>query len=544
VTTPSAPADEDARAKRRILVAASLVTSLSMFDSNIVAVSLPSIARTLGASFADIEWVISAYLLPFAAFLLGAGSYADRHGRKRTTLIGLAIFAVASGFCGVAQSALMLDLARALQGIGASLLVPAGLAIINHAFPAQERAKAYAFWGACLGMALTSGPIVGGVITNLFGWRWAFLINLPICIALFGAIAAFVVESRDHEAKRLDYAGILTFSAGLFLLIWALIDGNALGWATRTIVERFAGAAILLVAFLFVELVQKRPMVDFTLFAQPTFLGSVFAMLGYAAGAQVMIFYLPLFLQNAFNLSPLMAGLGMLPFALPMFLTPLLCAGLARRYSGRALLTIGLVTAAIGDLLLWSLAHFSLPYPAFLLGMLVAGAAAGLLNSETAKVMQGAVPAQRAGMAGGLTATSRFAGLLVGVAALGAVLAHAASRSFIASGVPAGLNAEKAAELAKRVTSGDVRGIIGTVPEALQTSLWQIGSAAFADGFAAALLPAAAIAAVMALLTLVLVRRAETLPATGDINHLPASGMRRAGPDEPTPSTDRVGLAE
>ena len=516
-------ADRAARTKRRILVAASLVTSLSMFDSNIVAVSLPSIARTLGASFAAIEWVISAYLLTFAALLLAAGSYADRHGRKRATLIGLVVFAVASGLCGLAQSALMLNLARALQGIGASLLVPAGLAIINHAFAAQERAKAYAFWGACLGLALTSGPIVGGVITDLFGWRWAFLINLPICIALFIAIAAFVEESRDHQAKRLDYAGILTFSAGLFLLIWALIDGNVLGWAAPPIVQRFAGAAVLLVAFVFVELVQKRPMVDFTLFAQPTFLGSVFAMLGYAGGAQVMIFYLPLFLQNAFDLSPAMAGLAMLPFALPMFLTPLLAAGLARRYSGRTLLTVGLMTALTGNLLLWALAHFSVPYPAFLLGMLVAGAAAGLLNSETAKVMQGAVPAQRAGMAGGLVGTTRFGGLLVGVAVFGAVLAHVASRSFIASGVAAGLDAEKAAELSKRVTSGDVKGIIGALPESLRTSIWQIGNAAFADGFAAALLLAAAIAAAMAPLTLLLVRRAETSPVAAGGTHPLAS---------------------
>jgi EmrB/QacA subfamily drug resistance transporter len=544
MNTSFVPADHAARAKRRILVAASLVTSLSMLDSNIVAVSLPSIARTFGAGFADIEWVISAYVLSFAALLLAAGSYADRHGRKRATLIGLGVFAAASGLCGLAQSALMLDLARALQGVGASLLVPAGLAIINHAFAAHERAKAYAFWGACLGIALTSGPIVGGGVTNLFGWRWVFLINLPICIALFVAILAFVAESRDHEARHLDYAGILTFSAGLFLLIWALIDGNALGWAARPIVERLVGAAALLVAFLFVELVQKRPMVDFTLFAQPTFLGSVFAMLGYAGGAQVMIFYLPLFLQNAFDLSPAMAGLAMLPFALPMFLTPLLGAPLARRYSGRTLLAAGLMTAVIGDLLLWALAHFSLPYPAFQLGMLVAGSAAGLLNSETAKVMQGAVPAQRAGMAGGLTGTSRFVGLLVGVAALGAVLAHAASRSFIAHGVAAGLDAEKAAELAKHVTSGDVGGIVGTLPEALRTSIWQIGNAAFADGFAAATLLAAAIAAAMALLTLLLVRRAETLPVTGDSNHLPASESRDSHTGESLTSHDRIGLAE
>src|SRR5260370_20058221 len=151
------------------------------------------------------------------------------------------------------------------------------------------------------------------------------------------------------------------------------------------------------------------------------------------------------------------------------------------------------MTTVMGNLLLWSLARSALPYPAFLVGMLVAGAGAGLLNSERTKVMQGGVPAQRAGMASGLPATTRFVGLLVGIAALGAVLAQVASRSFIAGGVAAGLDAETAAELAKYVTSGDVAGIVGTVPEALRASVWQIGNAGFADGFAAGALAAAAV---------------------------------------------------
>src|ERR1700750_1199180 len=169
------------RRSRRVLITASLVSSLIMLDSNIVAVALPSIARSLGASFADIEWVVSAYILTFAALLLAAGSYADKHGRKLAMLIGIVVFTVASGLCGLATSALMLNLARAAQGIGASLLLTASLAVINHTFVGAERARAYAFWGACLGIAITGGPIIGGVITDFLGWRWAFLINLPIC---------------------------------------------------------------------------------------------------------------------------------------------------------------------------------------------------------------------------------------------------------------------------------------------------------------------------------------------------------------------------
>ena len=220
------------RRKFPILLTTSLVCSLIMLDANVVAVSLPTIARSLGASFTDIEWVVSAYVLPFAALLLAAGSYADRHGRKRTMLVGLTVFAFSSGLCGLTHSALMLNLARALQGIGASLLLTAALAVINHAFEGQERARAYAFWGACIGIAITSGPIIGGAITGFLGWRWTFLVNIPLCVVLFVTSVLILEESRDHEAKNLDIAGILTLSSGLFLLIWALIDGNSIGWGT------------------------------------------------------------------------------------------------------------------------------------------------------------------------------------------------------------------------------------------------------------------------------------------------------------------------
>ena len=507
--------DGTAKDKKKFLVllTAGLISSLIMLDSNIVAVSLPSIARSVGVNFTEIEWVVSAYVLPIAALLHGAGSYADRHGRKLATLIGLAVFTIASGLCGLASSALVLSLARALQGIGASLLLTASLAVINHAFSGAERAKAYAFVGACFGIAITGGPIVGGVITDLFGWRWAFLINVPICAVLFVATVAIVTESRDHEAKRLDFAGIITFSAGLFLLIWALIDGNSVGWGSATILGRLVGAAVLLAVFFVVEIRQERPMVDFSLFSQPTFLGSSFAMLGYAGGAQVLIFFLPLFLQNAYGFSPAAAGLAMLPFALPMFLTPWLGAGLATRYSGRTLLTLGLSTATAGDLLLYAFAFARVAYPVFIFGMLVAGAGAGLLNSETAKVMQGAVPAQRAGMASGPTATTRFVGLLLSIAGVGAVLSQGVTRQFLAMRAVQSLDPHLAAAAAKRVASGDLAGVIGSVPEALQVQIHAAAATAFAKGFSEASLVAAMVAAITGALAFALLRAADTAPA-------------------------------
>ncbi len=195
-----------------VLLTASLISSLIMLDSNIVAVSLPAIGRSLGTTFSQMQWIVSAYVLMFASLLLAAGAYADLRGRRFATLVGLAIFATASCLCGLSNSALMLDLARAFQGVGASLLLTASLAVLNHAFEGKARAKAYAFWGACLGIAITLGPLVGGAITELFGWRWAFLINIPICAALFIAARVVMSESRDPEAKRIDVAGIVSFS--------------------------------------------------------------------------------------------------------------------------------------------------------------------------------------------------------------------------------------------------------------------------------------------------------------------------------------------
>ncbi len=455
---------------------------------------MPAIGRSLGASFTDIEWVVSSYVLSFAALLLAAGSYADHHGRKRGMLIGIFLFATASAACGFANSSLFLNIARAVQGVGGSLLLTAALAVIAHAFEGPERARAYAFWGACLGIAMTAGPIVGGVITGYLGWRWVFLVNVPICAALFSATFAIIHELRDEEVKRLDIAGIVTFSIGLFLLIWALIDGNAIGWTCRAILLRLAGAGLLFVAFGVAETRQTRPMVDFTLFRGATFLGSAFAMLGYAAGAQVMIFYLPLFLQNAYGFKPMAAGLAMLPFALPMFLAPRVGARLANHYSGRTLLTVGLTVTVIGDLLLWAVAGADLPYTVFVASMLVAGTGAGLLNSETAKVMQGAVPAQRAGMASGIAGTTRFVGLLLGVAGLGAVLAKIASRQFVTAVTALGVDPAIAVAGAKRVTSGNIAGTLDGIAGSMQAQIHAAGLAAFADGFAAASLLAAALA--------------------------------------------------
>jgi MFS family permease len=216
--------------RARVLLCASGVSFMIMLDSNIVAVSLPSIARDLNATFADIEWVVSAYVLTFAALLMPSGALADRYGRRRMLTVGLAIFTVASLLCGLAPSALFLNAARALQGVGAAIELSAALAVLGHAFQGAERAKAFGFWGTVVGIAVAVGPLVGGLITSMFGWRWAFLVNIPIGAALIFSETLGIMRDRQSPGfqslrdERRDDARLFVLS---FPRKWEAKIGNA-----------------------------------------------------------------------------------------------------------------------------------------------------------------------------------------------------------------------------------------------------------------------------------------------------------------------------
>ena len=495
--------------KGLVLLITSLVSSLIMLDSTIVAVSLPAIGRSLGSTFSQQEWVISAYLLTYASLLLGSGALGDLWGRKRTMVTGLFIFGIASAACGLAPSVLILNIARAIQGIGGAMLLTSALAVISNTFKGPERIRALAIWGAYLGVALTLGPILGGVITRYFGWRWVFLVNVPACIVLVIAVIYKVDESHDPNAKRLDWAGILTFSPGLLLLVNLLISGNEAGWASPSILIQLAGVIIFLGLFYYSEKKQQRPMIDLSLFGRPTFVGAVFAMVGYGAAAQVMVFYLPLYLQNAYGFDPLTAGLAMLPFPLPMVLVPRLIFRFGNRWTGRQLLTTGLIITAIGNLLFWVVARGNYPYPVFIISMLVAGAGAGLLNGETVHVLTASVPPERSGMASGIASSTRLIGILFGVAGLGSILAGVARSNFLSVASGIGLDGGLAGMIANHVTSGDLSAVLDKVPSSLKDNIYHFGLQAFAHGFGIASLVASIGAAITAWLSFHYIRSAN-----------------------------------
>lgn len=485
----------------RILLSGSLGCAMTVLDTNVVGIVLPAIARELGASFAEIEWVVSAYVLCFAALLLPAGSIADRYGRKRIFLCGIVAFALTSLACALAPSAQALYVARAAQGISAAFLLAPALAIVGHAFHDEAaRAHAWAVWGGIMGLAMVLSPLAGGAINTLLGWRWAFAINVPICLLLALAVLRHIPESRNPSVRPLDLPGILSFSSAIFMLTWALITGPERGWSSLVFAVRAAGGVFLFAAFVVIQRKRVHPMLDLSLFRSAGFIGAVAAMFAYAASAQVMASLLPLFLQNAGGMSAGAAGLAMLPFALAMLLLPQLGRRLARTWSSARILVLGLCTVALGNLLMTLAAHAH--SSAFIaIGMAVLGSGGGLLNGETQKAIMGNVPRERAGMASGISTTSRFTGVLAGFTGLGAVLAEGARHAMTAALAGIDINGAHAPAFIARAMAGDFDGAAQLYPqqrEAAAAIARHAYGAGFSHVFAAAALLALCAAGIVA----------------------------------------------
>lgn len=478
-----------------LLLTASLGCAVTVLDTNLVGIVLPSIARDLQASFADIEWVVSTYLLCFAALLLPAGAIADRSGRKPVLLAGLAIFALASLACGLAPSAQALYLARAAQGVGAAFLLAPSLAVIGHAYQGEgERARVWAVWGAIMGLMMVLSPLIGGLISHWLGWRWAFFINLPVCIGLALAVARWVPDSRNPERRMIDFPGIVLFAAAMFALTWALITGPVQGWTSGMVQLRFLAGMCLFGLFIGVERRTAAPMLDLALFRNRRFVGAVVAMLAYAASAQVMASLLPLYLQNARGATPLEAGVGMLPFALAMLLLPQVGRRLAAFMPGHRILALGLVIVALGNLVMMWSAHVLEDQLLAVLGMAILGSGGGLLNGETQKAIMGAVPAERAGMASGISTTARFCGILLGFAGLSSILASSVRTTLLDGLTRLGLHMSQ--ETIERLVAGDLSHAAASAGALPQPELEFLVRSGFGAGFADAFLMAAAAATV------------------------------------------------
>jgi EmrB/QacA subfamily drug resistance transporter len=418
--TPAVPLQVDAARNRWTLIAICAGTFMLLVDVTIVQVALPTIQRHLHASFTDLQWVIDAYALSLAALILTWGSISDRFGRKRVFIAGLVVFTASSLLCGLAQSINMLIWSRALQGVGGAAMFATGLALIAQDFQGPARGKAIAAWGATVGGAVAIGPLIGGLLTSGVGWRWIFIVNVPIGVAAIWLSWTKMRNQKDPNATRLDVFGLVTFSAGMFLLELGLIKGNAFGWTSGTIVVMFCGSVAAFVAFVVIELHQARPMFDLSLFRKPGFTGVSLATFAIGGGMFALMPYLTLYLQNDLGFSPLGGGLRLLPMTIPTFLVPFLLRSPIHKLPPGLVLGGGVAIAAGGIFAFLAVGPNS-SWTVLILGMVLAGIGIGIANPAIARVGLGVVPPERSGMASGLSNTFRIGGLATGVAALGAI---------------------------------------------------------------------------------------------------------------------------
>jgi EmrB/QacA subfamily drug resistance transporter len=489
------------------LIVVCIATFMLLLDITIVNVALPKIATDLNASFSDIQWVIDAYALTLASVLLTAGALADLLGRKLIFTIGLALFAFTSLLCALSPSALFLILARAGQGIGGAIMFATALALLAQEFHGRERGTALGAWGATIATSAAVGPLVGGALTEAFGWSSIFYINVPIGIGAVALTMAKVAESKNPEGQRVDWIGTVTFTGALFLLVFAIIRGNAEGWGSTLIVSLLVGAVVLLVAFLVSQFVQERAMFDVTLFRKPTFSGASLAALLVSSSMLAMFLYLTLFIQTDLGYSPLQTGLRFLPFTVVAFFGSLASGKLSDRVPVRVLLSGGIGLVGIGLLLMRGLTASS-HWTAVLPGFIVAGAGLGLANPALASTAIGVVPPQRSGMASGINNTFRQVGIATGIAALGSIFERKLSSDLAPTlaGTPA---AGHGTQIAHAVAAGGATRVIHGVPLQARAQATHAIHAAFASAMNEILLIAAIIALSGAVLSLLLVRSSD-----------------------------------
>jgi EmrB/QacA subfamily drug resistance transporter len=485
------------------LIVVCVATFMLLLDITIVNVALPAIERDLHADFADLQWVIDAYALTLAAMLLTGGSLADILGRRLIFVIGVGIFTLASLLCALAGSPTVLNLSRALQGIGGAFMFSTALALLASAYQGRDRGTAFGVWGAVTGASVAVGPLVGGVLTDGIGWEAIFLVNLPIGIGAILLALKTVEESHAPSGAQIDWPGLVTFSGALFALIFGLIRGNPEGWDSGLILGCFAAAVVLGLAFVLIERSSDHPMLDLTLFKKPAFVGASIAAFALSASMFSMFLYLTLYIQNILDYTPLQAGLRFLPVTLLSFFVAPISGKLAERLGIRWFLGAGLAAVSLGLLLMRGLQPGD-DWTALLLGFMVAGVGIGLTNPPLATAAVGVVEPRRAGMASGINSTFRQVGIATGIAALGAVFQHLVAQNLIEGAhgrLPRGVTGSQAADF---VSFGGFRQVH-------DAALTRLAEQSFVDGLNQILLIAAIVAFVGAILAAVLTRPRDFL---------------------------------
>jgi EmrB/QacA subfamily drug resistance transporter len=420
------------------LVFISIAVALIIVDSTIVNVAIPSVVDDLGITSTQVQWVQESYTLVFAALLLVFGTLADRFGRRRLLLIGVAIFALSSVVAALAPTGDLLILSRVVQGVGGAMILPATLSLINATFTGRERGIAFAVWGSTIGGMAAVGPLLGGWLTTYFSWRWAFGINLPLGIIIVIGMLLFVRESRSDEIRRVDVVGALLSVVLFFSLVFGLIEGRTYGWwlsdeppgfwtlDISPIPFAFALAAIALVLFILWGLHRQRTgkstMIAFALFGIASFRNGNIAAMIVSLGEFGIILSLPLWLQNVLGYDALQTGFVLLALAGGSFVA----SGFAGASSGKVaplwVVRAGILAEIVGLVIVALVIAVDTPWWAIAAGLAVYGFGVGLATAQLTGVVLADVPVSQSGQASGTQSTSRQIGSALGIAILGTIL--------------------------------------------------------------------------------------------------------------------------
>jgi len=451
-----------ASARRNLLALLAICLGALMFGLEItsVPVILPTLERVLHGDFQDMQWVMNAYTLACTTVLMATGTLADRFGRKRVFAASVVAFGATSALCGLAPSMDILIAGRFLQGLAGGAMLICSIAILSHQFQdARARSRAFATWGIVSGIGLGFGPLVGSGLIALAGWKWIFLVHIPLALLTLAVTIGAVSESRDPEAKRLDTAGIVTLSLAVFGLVYCITQGPALGLPGAAMIA--AATAACLAAFLIVERRQAHPMFDFTVFRNRAFSGAIMGCIAMNISYWPFMIYLPIYLQIGLGYDPLTTGLCLLAYTLPALVFPPLGERLSLRYGAGTVIPLGLFTIGLGFVAMKFGTDAAQPgWLTLLPGLLLAGIGLGITNTPVTNTTTASVPPSRAGMASGIDMSARLITLAVNIAVMGLLLVEGIAAA-LQRGAAGSVNPSQLRASAEAIAAGDAAALSG-----------------------------------------------------------------------------------
>jgi EmrB/QacA subfamily drug resistance transporter len=475
-------------------------------DNTVLNLALPSIAKDLGSSGTQLQWIVDAYVLAIAGMLLTIGYLGDRLGRKPALIVGLIIFGIFSLGAALSGSNNMLIAMRALMGIGAATIMPATLSILTATFrEPKERAVAIALWAAVFSLGMGIGPLVGGYLLENFHWSSVFYINIPVVVVGIIGGAIFIENSKTAHPRKLDVPGALLSIAGLFALVYAIIQAGQDGWTATHVLWAFGATIVLLGSFIIWEMKYSNAMLPLKFFKNMSFSGANIVLMMVHFGMVGSFFFLGQFLQSVQGYTPLQAGVRLLPMALVSFIAAAASAWVARVLGTKFTVAIGIAIAAVGFYYFATIAAVDVSYPKFMLAMCITALGIGLTMSPATNSIMGSVPVDQSGIASAMNSTTRQIGGALGVAVLGTVLNSTYISHVNTVSWPAALPSS-----ALEVIRGSVQGA-NAVAQAAQAQSPQLSQMiintshqAFTDGSERALIIGAIIMAASAILSVLI----------------------------------------